>query len=169
MKKELLTSVYNKMRSRLIARAKSVVISDDEARDVIQEAFCNLWARPTRLEHEAQAEALFMTAVRNLSIDVIRRDNAKRTSSLEENTDMPDTGDTDAENRMETYRQVERIAGQHLSERDRDILFRRDRDEWSFEDIAEAYGTTPANVRVIVARARKTIRNIYLDNAKRNI
>ena len=115
MKKELLTSVYNKMRSRLIARAKSVVISDDEARDVIQEAFCNLWARPTRLEHEAQAEALFMTAVRNLSIDVIRRDNAKRTSSLEENTDMPDTGDTDAENRMETYRQVERIAGKHLS------------------------------------------------------
>ena len=165
MKKELLTSVYNKMRSRLIARAKSVVISDDEARDVIQEAFCNLWARPTRLEHEAQAEALFMTAVRNL----IRRDNAKRTSSLDENTDMPDTGDIDAENRMETYRQVERIAGQHLSERDRDILFRRDRDEWSFEDIAEAYGTTPANVRVIVARARKTIRNIYLDNAKRNI
>lgn len=110
-----------------------------------------------------------MTAVRNLSIDVIRRDNAKRTSSLEENTDMPDTGDTDAESRMETYRQVERIAGKHLSERDRDILFRRDRDEWSFEEIAEAYGTTPANVRVIVARARKTIRNIYLDNAKRNI
>lgn len=169
MKKELLTSVYKKMRSRLIARAKSVVISDDEARDVIQEAFCNLWTRPTRLEHEAQAEALFMTAVRNLSIDVIRRDNAKRTSSLEENTDMPDTGDTDAESRMETYRQVERIAGKHLSERDRDILFRRDRDEWSFEEIAEAYGTTPANVRVIVARARKTIRNIYLDNAKRNI
>ena len=154
MKKELLTSVYKKMRSRLIARARSVVISDDEARDVIQEAFCNLWAHHTRLEHESQAEALFMTTVRNLSIDVIRRDNA------------PDTNNTDAENRMETYRQVERIAKSHLSERDRAILFRRDRDEWSFEDIAEEYGTTPANVRVIVARARKTIRKIYLDNAK---
>ena len=166
MKKELLTSVYKKMRSRLIARARSVVISDDEARDVIQEAFCNLWAHHTRLEHESQAEALFMTTVRNLSIDVIRRDNAKKTSPLEENIDAPDTNNTDAENRMETYRQVERIAKSHLSERDRAILFRRDRDEWSFEDIAEEYGTTPANVRVIVARARKTIRKIYHDNAK---
>ncbi|MBD5224364.1 MAG: hypothetical protein HDS68_00120 [Bacteroidales bacterium] len=44
------------------------------------------------------------------------------------------------------------------------ILFRRDRDEWSFEDIAKQYDITPANARLIVARARKTIRNIYRNN-----
>ena len=56
---------------------------------------------------------------------------------------------------------MERLAAEHLSTRDREILFRRDRDEWSFEDIAEHYGTTPANARLIVARARQKLRTLY--------
>ena len=164
MKNELFTSAYQRIRARLIARARAIVVSDDEAKDVIQDAFCNLWSRNPKVEQETQAEALFTTAVKNLSIDVVRRRNTRKTTTLEDNLEMPDTTD---EEWQETYDRVERIAALHLSERDRMILFRRDRDEWSFEDIAESYGTTPANARVIVARARKTIRNIYLGNYKK--
>lgn len=149
------------MRNVLIARARGVVSSDDDARDVIQEAFYKLWSRGDTYEREGQAEAMLMTTVRNLSIDTVRRRKSHPSDKLDENSDICDSNGFDDEARAEIYRRIERIASEKLSERDRLILFRRDRDEWSFEEIAESFGTTPANVRMIVARARKTIRAIY--------
>ncbi|MDE6403386.1 MAG: hypothetical protein K2K86_06235, partial [Muribaculaceae bacterium] len=63
--------------------------------------------------------------------------------------------------RQQVIDRVNEIKSLHLSERDREILLRRDRDEWSFEELAEHFNLTPANVRMIVSRARATVRNIY--------
>ena len=51
----------------------------------------------------------------------------------------------------------------HLSERDREILRLRDADEWPMEEIAARFGLTEAHVRTIVSRARRTIRDRYLE------
>lgn len=161
MNKRFLTSAYERMRAMLVAKAAGIVSSDDDARDVIQEAFYKLWNHPQAIERQSQADALLTVTVRNLSIDTVRRRNAHPTDGLDENRNLADNDQEVEEQRTAIYRHVEQIASQALSERDREILFRRDRDEWSFEEIAEQFGTTPANVRVIVARARKTIRNLY--------
>ncbi|MDE6855666.1 MAG: sigma-70 family RNA polymerase sigma factor, partial [Muribaculaceae bacterium] len=41
-------------------------------------------------------------------------------------------------------------------------LYPRDRDGWEFDEIAESFGISEANARMIVSRARKTIRSLYL-------
>ena len=152
------------MRAILLVKARTIVSSDEEARDVIQEAFCNLWTKCPEIERQSQAEAILSTTVRNLSIDKLRRRNAHPTDSIDDSTEPPDIDNSSGEETVDIYRRVESLAAKTLSERDRMILFRRDRDEWSFEDIAKQYDITPANARLIVARARKTIRNIYRNN-----
>lgn len=158
MKQQLLISAYQRISRRLFAKARGV-LPDDDARDAVQEAFCRLWAQPPDIARDSQAEGVLTVAVRNVSIDTVRRRHSHPTDELLPDTPLPE--DSSQQEREELYHEVEAIVAQSLSERDRLILLRRDRDEWSFEEIADAFGVTPANARVIVARARQTVRKVY--------
>lgn len=68
-----------------------------------------------------------------------------------------------ARSRASLYGEVSALIDRELSERDRRVLYLRDRDGWEMEDIAAALGISEANVRVILSRSRKTIRQIYLN------
>lgn len=161
MQKDILTSVYERLQKRLFAKANTLLSDEDKARDVLQESFYRLWKRRACITESSHAEGLLITTVRNLSIDLRRRGHTHPTSSLEESLDYSDNTSSENEDQEQTFNTVLRIIDRHLSQRDRDILFKRDRDGWEFSDIAELYGTTEGNVRVIVARARKTVRDIY--------
>lgn len=84
--------------------------------------------------------------------------------------DVPSLQDTpDYDSRAETadiYQSVKALIDANLSQRDREIIYLRDRDGWEFEEIAARYNITEANVRVILSRARRTIRQLYLQSPK---
>lgn len=163
MNKDILTQAFEKMRAHMLAKARSIVISDDEAKDVIQESFCRLWGRHQEIIKTAQAEGLLMTTVRNLSIDRLRRLETHPTRPLDDTAGIA-AEDEDADNsRNDIMAAVDSIVRKHLSERDREILLRRDRDGWDFEELAEKFDMTPGAVRTALARARKTVREIYLN------
>lgn len=69
--------------------------------------------------------------------------------------------DEDPDPRLEQIAEINRLIEAHLSERDREILHRHDRDGWDFDEIADHFGITQANARMILSRARKTIRTLY--------
>ncbi len=160
MKKEILTSVYGRLRNRLISRARNVVGDDNDAKDILQDAFVRLWSSRIDIEHESHAEGLLNVTVRNLSIDRYH-DLAKHCQAPIEGIPEPDNGDVDKDQREQVISEVNDIIDRYLSNRDREILLKRDRDEWTIEEIAEHFDLTPANVRMIVSRARSTVRNIY--------
>ncbi len=161
VKKDILTSVFERMRTRLLAKASNVLSDDDEAHDVLQESFYRLWGKRAAINNIQQAEGLLMTTVRNLSIDMRRRRNTHPTRLINEAFDRHDDTAYEEESRRELLNSVERIVELHLSQRDRDILLKRDRDGWEFSEIAAIHGMTEGNVRVVVVRARKTVREIY--------
>ncbi len=160
MKKDILTSTFELLRTRLFIKARTMLADDEEARDLLQDAFFRLWQSHAEIDGERHAAGLITTTVRNMGIDRLRRRTTRLETALNENIDYSDTG-SDTSEQDELFNSVERLAAEHLSIRDREILFRRDRDEWSFEDIAEHFGTTPANARLIVARARQKLRTLY--------
>jgi len=162
MKKDLLTSTFMHLRASLFTKARTLLADDEDARDVLQDAFFKLWQNHPDIERESHATGLLVTAVRNLSIDRLRRRQTRPEIHLDD-MQMPDEAPNEdgTEERAEIYNRVQRLVSRHLSPRDREILLRRDRDEWSFEEIAIEYDITPANARLIVARARKTIRTLY--------
>ena len=152
MKGEFLTSAYTRLRSRLRHSG-----SDDDSDDALQEAFCRLWQRKESIREE-QAEGLLAVTVRNVSIDNLRRKQTHPETPLEDTDESIDSG-PDIEEIQTTYERIEALVNQTLSLRDKEILYRRDRDGWEFEEIAERYGISEP--RLIVSRSRKTIRELY--------
>lgn len=151
-----------RIRGRLQAAARRLV--DDEAvDDALQDAFVRLWNRRTDLDTEVAVEGMAVTTVRNICIDTLRRDAVRRHDDLDDSRSVAAVADDtdDLRERAELYGEVSRLIDSSLSERDRRILYLRDRDGWEMEDIALELGISETNVRVILSRARKTIRQIY--------
>ena len=70
---DLLTSAYLSLKERLRIRAQRITGRPDEAEDALQDAFYRLWTRQYDIRTADQAEALLHTAVRNASVDQVRR------------------------------------------------------------------------------------------------
>lgn len=152
-----------RIRERLRMTARRMV-DDDAVDDALQDAFVRLWGRRDDFDCESAVEGVAVTTVRNICIDTLRRDTVRRHDNIDDNPSaaaVTDSGDTQQE-RMELYAEVADLIERQLSERDRRILYLRDRDGWEMQDIAIETGLSEANVRVILSRSRKTIRQIYL-------
>lgn len=154
MERDFIISAFRSVSRRL----KSRRADDDE--DALQEAFCRLWTRRTEFSSQREAEGFLTVTARNVSIDYHRRRQAHPETDIDTIERRP-TSEEDIDSRTELLLEINRLIESHLSERDREILRRHDRDGWDFEEIAEHFSITEANARMIVSRARKTIRTLY--------
>lgn len=156
MKEDILTSAFRTFKARFIGAESS-----DEFRDSLQEAFCRLWSRKETITDRKQAEGMLAVAARNIRIDMHRRMSAHPEIDIEDIRE-PAASDTSEEN-ADVYENIDALIRQNLTERDREIMLRRDRDGWEFEEIADYYSISEANARVITARCRKKIRELYIN------
>ncbi len=164
-KENLLTTVFMRIRPRLQATAGRIQPGDDEATaDALQEAFCRLWSRRHSISSESHAEGALMTTVRNVCIDNLRHSSLEsRSDSQVPITDETATADP-TEDTSELYDEVNRIISRALSERDREILLLRDRNGYEMDALAARFGLSEANIRIILSRARRTVRECYRKN-----
>lgn len=153
-----------RIKGRLQMTARRIV-SDEAVDDALQDAFVRLWSRRSDFDSATAVEGVAVTTVRNICIDTLRRDAVRRHDDIDDNPSAAavteDSGD-DTQERRELYGEVPGLIDKELSERDRRILYLRDRDGWEMDDIALEMGISEANVRVILSRSRKIIRQIYL-------
>lgn len=164
MKDELLTSVFMRIKGRLRLTAQRIV-NDDAVDDALQEAFMRLWSRRSDFDSSNIIEGVAVTTVRNICLDTLRRNAVRRHDDIDETPSAVAVIDDDSEEiqaQCELYGEVSTLINSQLSERDRRILYLRDRDGWEMDEIAQEMGISEANVRVILSRSRKTIRQIYL-------
>lgn len=155
MKEDKLTSAFRKIKARFAGLATS----DDNVQDSLQEAFCRLWASKDSISDNREAEGKLTVTARNIRIDMLRRRAVHPELDISSIKEPPDIDFHD--DLEELYQDVSDLISRHLTDRDREILLRRDRDGWDFEDIAQCYSISEANARVIIARSRKKIREIY--------
>lgn len=160
MEEDLLTSVFKRCKERLRICARKF-LDEDTADDALQEAFCRLWQRKDEFTDESMAEGMTFTTVRNICIDTLRRNAVRAADEINEASSSISEDNSGNEDIAERYRYVSMLIESRLNERDRRILYLRDRDGWEMDDIAEDTGLTEANVRVILSRARKTVRELY--------
>lgn len=160
VEQSVLTSTFIRWRNTLRRVASGIVGNDDDAEDVIHEAFCKLWEKRVEVENETSAFRLSYTAVRNSAIDAVRRSKVRPTIGLDS---LPETSgqDSGSEETMDTYNTVLAISRQALNERQYEIFRMHDIEGISYEEIAEELGMSQDNIRVILSRARKAIREIY--------
>ncbi len=150
------------LSGKLYRLALRYLRSPEEAEDMVQEVFLKLLAMKEKLETYRNKEALAMTMVRNLSLDRLR---TKHTVSEGEVT-LPEPGVPDDPpdvqlDRREKAARVMRIID-NLKEPARTVIHLRDVEGYDYGEIAGVTEMTVNNVRVVLSRARKKVRETLL-------
>lgn len=120
---------------------------EQDAQDVVQDAFEKLWVNHKNVAGEKAKSYLFTTAYHTM-IDHIRK--VKPVGSLE---DIPET----SSNAFRDYSDIKEIlneALEQLNEIQRSVILLRDYEGYSYKEIGEITGLNEAQVKVYIYRAR---------------
>lgn len=154
-------SRYLPCHRRMFLTALRLTRHRQDAEDIVQDAFTKLW----ELRHDTLAdknvEAYCTRIVHNLFIDRQRRQHLKPATHTADDLQLADlsAAGTDME-RQESQQMVGQLISQ-LPEKQRQIITLRDVEGLTYEEIAQQTGLTEVNIRVLLSRARKTIREQF--------
>ena len=154
MKKDYLTSQFMALRDKLHRSALAFLKNDEDAKDVVQDTFFNLWNKES-MESETEVRNKLFFVLRNLCIDRIRHNKLVFFTDINrdvlEISQPPNEDDERFENSLTSG----------LSELQRQIYGLVVHDGIEYEVIAERLGTSVESVRMNMSRARKKIRENY--------
>ena len=143
--------IFGQKRLDLMFRlACSILGRSDEAEDMMQDIAERILRRQTR--DIGNIDAFITRSVRNACIDRIRR----RRDTTPNIPDVPDEKNPDRWNE----RQLIHKAMARLPEKQRTALHLKDIEGYSTKEVAEILETDEANVRTILSRSRKALREI---------
>ena len=105
--------------------------------------------------------------MKHLAVDSLRLRSKTSTDRLDSLAadNLPDEADEQAE-RERLFDEVESLIDRHLSPTARDILHRHDYQGQDYATIAAELNMQEAAVRMQLSRARKTVRQCYLNSQK---
>lgn len=151
------------LHPRLYRVAYALTENSRDAEDILQEAYCKLWIRRKELLHIRNAEAFCVTLVKNLCIDFLRSAPRQHPNAPPAESLLPDSG-ASPETRMIEQDEIQLIQRliNSLPAKQRRILRLRSIEGCSQEETEAITGLSAANVRVLLSRARKFIREQYL-------
>ena len=134
-----------------------------DAEDMVQEAYLKLWKRRDELPTDiANLEAYCVTLVKHVCHDALRLAHLEEDGRPPE--ELPIAGNTNVAHEVELKDeacQVMTLIGQ-LPDQQRQIMQMRDVEDLPYEEIEKATGLTSVNIRVLLSRARKKIREQFL-------
>lgn len=149
-------------QARLFRVAKLFLRNTEEAEDTVQEIFLRLWDKRQQLEAYNSVEALAVQMTKNLCLDKLKSHTYNYTSTGLETVEVSAKTFTPHEQTelTDTNELLKKIIDD-LPEIQKTILHLRDVEEYSFEEIEQITGQTINNIRVILSRARKSVRELY--------
>jgi RNA polymerase sigma factor (sigma-70 family) len=154
--------LVHKLSHKLYGYAFRILRNQEEAEDAVQEVFIKLWKLKEKLGEYNSIDALATTMIKNHCIDQVRKGrnifNNEGILQLSVASQSP-SPDQEMENR-ESNEILHRIID-NLPEIYKTVIQLRDIDGFSFEEIAEKTTQTVNNLRVILSRARKQIRDEF--------
>lgn len=155
--KQLLLPLYPRLQRvalRLLGNA-------EDAEDMVQEVYMKLWNKRDALPDVQDVEAYCVTLTKNMCIDRLRMAEVEKEDVDEVPTMLAATDDVEAQvERRDAVEQVKQII-ETLPEHQQQVITLRDMEDCSFEEIVEQTGLTAVNIRMLLSRARKTIRERY--------
>ena len=137
------------LRQKMLNFSQRLVEDTAEAEDVVQEAFIKLWYIREKLDAYHSVEALAMQVTKNLSLDKIKL-RKPQGSELESVTLVRDAAEC-----------IRHLIAQ-LPALQQTIIRMKDVEGYELAEIAEITATPVENVRVNLSRARKKIREQFL-------
>lgn len=138
--------------------AASVMRSDDEAADIVQDAMLRLFEKRNQLENIVDTKSYCINVVRNACLNKLR--GKKQHLSTDEVTDIDSAEDVQTELEWRDFYGIVSKAMTRLPVDQRNVFRMSVYGGFSNIEIAELLGITQGNVRVLLSRARIKIRKL---------
>lgn len=146
--------------SAKLFRIASVMLSDeDDAKDTLQDLYSKLWEQRDKLNEIKNPEAYGVTMIKNLCINKLKMNNRYEILDIIDQEyqlplfETPEDHLIMKENIRKVYQEID-----HLPVIQKQVLHLKQFRNCSFEEISEITGLSEGNVRVILSRARKTLK-----------
>lgn len=145
---------------RLMAGMAMAVLGDrEDASDCLQDCMMALWNRRDELEHIDNVKAYCLRTVRNCALSMLRRTNRLETV-------IPEIFESlDPETRLEHKDRLEKVMAhiETLPGPQREVIRMSAVLGLSNDDVAKMSGQSAGNVRTLLSRARKRLKE-YINN-----
>ena len=150
---------YFSLHPRLYRVAFTILKIAEDAEDIIQDAYCKLWDTREKLVDIQNPEAYCVILVKHLCMDKLRSPKAAMNDYNIEDYDLPDSS-ANVEDEMESKEAIEKIKFiiRSLPEKQQKVLNLRGFAGCSLEEIETITGESAVNIRVLLSRARNTLR-----------
>jgi RNA polymerase sigma-70 factor (ECF subfamily) len=157
--------VFIPYHQKLYRIAYRIVQDAASAEDIVQDTFIKLWNKRDEMQSIDNTEAFAIIILRNTCLDHLRKTKNDRYTDYD--TDMPET--TSLSKQIEVQDEAEKIKYliNKLPDQQRQVMMMKHWDEYSDEEIEQVTGLSAGNIRVILSRARKTIREQYIKIGQR--
>ena len=132
-----------------------------DAEDLLQDLYLKLWQKRDDLPDEAMKEAYLVTMIRHLFLDQRRLKHVDASAELKEEASPPDERSLDHQiDSRDEVRQMEGLI-QQLPERDAKIIQMHLMEDRSYEEIEQDTGLSQGNIRIIVMRTKKKLKQQF--------
>lgn len=145
---------------KLYGVAYRLLENTEDAEDVVQEAYLKLWDKREGLAIISNAEAFCVTLVKNMCFDLLRSGKYVLSRQGVELSEVCEATPADNLELRDEAKQVRQIIA-HLPLQQQRVVTLRDVKGCSFEEIERLTGLNATNVRVLLSRARKKIREEF--------
>ena len=132
----------------------------EEAEDLTQEVYAQLWIKRESLSGISNPIAYCGVLVRNLYLNQVRKQRVETTEMARDLFVADGNRLEDAIEQKQACEQVMRLIGQ-LPEQQRKVVTMHDVEGCSNEEIRQQTGLASTHIRVLLSRARKTIRQLF--------
>lgn len=144
--------------------ARSLLTNDVDAQDAVQETYLRLWNVRSQLDSHPNPLGFAMTILKNICIDKLRSDRQK--VSLDD-LQIAEVGVnpymyTEQSDSVQLVRKII----DSLPTLQRTVMLMRDVEGYELNEIADIMGCQSEAVRVNLSRARKKVRDIYVNMNK---
>ncbi|HIW98070.1 MAG TPA: RNA polymerase sigma factor [Candidatus Tidjanibacter gallistercoris] len=148
------------MKDKIYRFARAILSDVSEAEDVTQDIFERLWAQRSSLERYTNLDAFVMVSVRNLCYDRLRSRKSKRAKLDMLRDELPRSTRGFADEETDTRELLLAVMAE-LPEKQRTVMHLRDVEDYEIDRIAEIIGMESPTVRVLLSRARRTVKEKF--------
>lgn len=153
--------LFMPLHPKLYRIAFSLIGNAEDAEDILQDAYCKLWDKRNELTDIRNHEAFCVTLTRNLCLDYLRSSIRKMERESLEGYDTADNFSPEIElMERDRVKLVDRLIGE-LPENQQQVIRLSGIEGCSSEEIRQITGLSAINIRVLLSRARKTVREKF--------
>lgn len=149
------------LRNKLLNYARKLTDDPADAEDAVQEIMLKLWNMRLRLDEYRSIEALAVTMTHHHCMDCWRSKRPDALSLDQVQTSSPTASPEQLLEEKDEFTLMRQIIDS-LPPLQRTIIQMKDVQEYETDEIAEITGCNPEAIRSNLSRARKKVRDIYL-------